>query len=146
MARNTCILANKAIDFFLKEFGSFPFSSYAMVFVQNNASESNNFAGLSVISDSLLYPSDLIEPMISTTDTILEGMATQWSGINIVPLSFNDYWCTIGIAKYMALQFIKVLMGTNEYRFKIKKKMNEIVEKDIGKKAIGFTIFQIPYL
>lgn len=144
MARNTCILANKAIDFFLKEFGSFPFSSYAMVFVQNNASESNNFAGLSVISDSLLYPSDLIEPMISTTDTILEGMATQWSGINIVPLSFNDYWCTIGIAKYMALQFIKVLMGTNEYRFKIKKKMNEIVEKDIGKKPLALQFFRFP--
>lgn len=144
MARNTCILANKAIDFFLKEFGSFPFSSYAMVFVQNNASESNNFAGLSVITDSLLYPSDLIEPMISTTDIILEGMASQWSGINIVPLSFNDYWCTIGIAKYMALQFVKVLMGTNEYRFKIKKKMNEIVEKDIGKKPLALQFFRFP--
>ncbi|CUM50969.1 unnamed protein product [Debaryomyces fabryi] len=144
MARNTCILANKAIDFFLKEFGSFPFSSYAMVFVQNNASESNNFAGLSLISDSLLYPSDLIEPMISTTDTILEGMASQWSGINIVPLSFNDYWCTIGIARYMALQFIRVLMGKNEYRFKIKKKMNEIVEKDIGKKPLALQFFRFP--
>lgn len=144
MARNTCIMVNRAMDFFLKEFGSFPFSSYAMVFVQNNASKSNNFAGLSVLSDKLLYPSDLIEPMFSTTDIIVEGIATQWSGINIVPLTFNDLWCTIGIAKFMAFQFIRILMGSNEYRFKIKKKMNEIIEKDIGKKPLALQFYRFP--
>jgi transcription initiation factor TFIID subunit 2 len=144
LAKNTCIFANSAVDFYLKEFGSFPFSSYAIVFIKDNIIESNNFAGLSIIDSSLLYPSDIIEPMISSTDMILESIASQWSGINIVPQTFNDIWCTIGIARFMSFQFLKKLMGTNFYRFKIKSMIDEIVEKDIGKKPLGSQFFRYP--
>ena len=144
LAKNTCIFANSAVDFYLKEFGSFPFSSYAIVFIKDNIIASNNFAGLSIIDSSLLYPSDIIEPMISSTDLILESIASQWSGINIVPQTFNDIWCTIGIARFMSFQFLKKLMGTNFYRFKIKSMIDEIVEKDLGKKPLGSQFFRYP--
>ena len=143
-ARNTCIFTMRAMDFFLKEFGSFPFSSYGIVFVQDSVVDTNNFAGLSIFSDSILYPSDIIEPMFTSTEVILEAISSQWSGISITPQTVNDIWCTIGIAKFMVFQYLKDLMGTNEYRFKIKKMMNRIVEEDRGKKPLGYHYFRFP--
>lgn len=144
LAQNTCIFANKAIEYLLKEFGSFPFSSFAIVFVTGSIADTNNFAGLSIVNDKLLYPPDLIEPMFDVTEKILESITSQWSGINIVPQTFGDLWCTIGIAKFMASQFIKELMGMNEYRYKIKQKMNKIVDEDIGKKPLAYQFFRFP--
>lgn len=143
-ARNTCIFANKALEFLLKEYGSYPFSSYGLVFVEGPSYPYNNFAGLAVLSDDLLYPANVIEPMFQVTEDILECIASQWSGVNIVPQCFNDIWCTIGIAKYMAFQFIRTLMGVNEYRYQIKKKMDAIVTQDVGQRPIGLLSLQAP--
>lgn len=68
---------------------------------------SSDFAGLSILSSKLLYPPDMIEPMITSTDILLRSIATQWAGINISPQTFNDMWCTVGIAGFMAISFIK---------------------------------------
>ncbi|WPK27273.1 hypothetical protein PUMCH_004653 [Australozyma saopauloensis] len=144
LAKNTCIFASKALEFFLKEYGSYPFSSYCIVFVEGPKYPFNNFAGLSILNSNILYPADVIEPMFLVTEDILECIASQWSGINIVPQCFNDIWCTIGIAKFMSFQFIKTLMGTNEYRYQIKKKMDAIVEKDVGRRPIGLLSLQAP--
>lgn len=141
---NTCIFAHKALDFFSKEFGSFPFGSYGIVFVTGPAYPYHNFAGLSVISDSILYPADVIEPMFTVTEDILECIASQWSTINIVPQVFNDLWCTLGIARYMCFQFIKSLMGSNEFRYQIKSKMDRIVKQDVGKYPLGMQNFKFP--
>ncbi|ODV81976.1 uncharacterized protein CANTADRAFT_24685 [Suhomyces tanzawaensis NRRL Y-17324] len=144
LARNTCIFANKAMDFFVKEFGSYPFSSYAIVFVSKSASACNSFAGLSIVDDTMLYPPDIIEPIFKSTETILESIASQWSGINIVPQTFNDIWCTLGIAKYMSFQYLKKLMGNNYYRFKIKTSIDTIVKEDIGQKPLASQFFRYP--
>lgn len=144
LAKNTCIFAHKAIDFFLKEFGSYPFTSYSIVFVSGPCFPYNNFAGLSVLSDSLLYPPDVIEPMFKTTEDILECIAGQWSCINIVPQVFNDIWCTVGIARFMAFQFMRVLMGLNQFRYQIKQKMDKIVRDDVGKRPLGLHSLTFP--
>lgn len=143
-ARNTCIFANKALEFFLKEYGSYPFSSYGLVFVEGPKHPYSNFAGLAVLSSDLLYPANVIEPMFQVTEDLLECIASQWSGVNIVPQCFNDMWCTIGIAKFMAFQFIRALMGVNEYRYQIKKKMDAIVAQDVGQRPIGLLSLQAP--
>jgi transcription initiation factor TFIID subunit 2 len=144
LAESTCAFASKAIDLFLKEFGSFLFSSFVVVFVQGALAKSYNFAGIAVLSDSLLYSPDLIEPMFSTTEVLLESIATQWSGINIVPQTFNDMWCIIGICRFMSFQFLRTLMGSNDYRFKMKKMVDEVVEQDINKKPIAAQYFRFP--
>lgn len=144
MARNTCIFAHKAVDFFLKEFGSFPFSSYGIAFVSGPSFPFNNFAGLSILSDKLLYPANVIEPMFTATEDILECIAGQWSSINIVAQVFNDMWCTIGIAKFMSFAFIRTLMGQNEFRFKIKQKMDQIVVQDVGKDPLAAQTIRFP--
>lgn len=144
LAKNTCIFAHKAVDFFLKEFGSYPFTSYSIAFVSGPNYPYNNFAGLSIFSDSILYPPDVIEPMFETTEDILECIAGQWSSINIVPQVFNDIWCTVGIAKFMSLQFLRVLMGQNQLRYLIKQKMDRIVNEDVGQRPIGLHSLSFP--
>lgn len=143
-AKNTTVITNKAMDFFLKEYGSFPFSSYAIVFVRYLVCQTSNFAGLSVMSSKLLYPPNMIEPMFSVTDVILKSIATQWAGINISPQTFNDMWCTIGIAGFMAISFIKKLMGANEFRYRLRKQMDKVVAEDVGRHAIATPKLKYP--
>lgn len=143
-AKNTSIICNKTLDFFLKEYGSFPFSSYSMVFIKYSPFMSSDFAGLSILSSKLLYPPDMIEPMITSTDILLRSIATQWAGINISPQTFNDMWCTVGIAGFMAISFIKKLMGANEFRYRIRKQMDQVVKEDFGKHPIADQFFRYP--
>ncbi|EGV64495.1 hypothetical protein CANTEDRAFT_120010, partial [Yamadazyma tenuis ATCC 10573] len=144
MAENTCIFVRKAMNYFSKEFGSFPFNSHSILFVHGSPSSVNNYAGLSIIDDTLLYPSNMIEPIYPTTETIVDSIAYQWSGINIVPQQFNDMWCTIGIARFMSFQFLRVLMGTNEMKFRIKTYMTQTVQQDVAKKPLALWYFRHP--
>ncbi|KAL6454215.1 TAF2 Transcription initiation factor TFIID subunit 2 [Candida maltosa Xu316] len=143
-ARNTCIITNKALDYFSKEYGSFPFSSYGIVFVRYAPYVAGNFAGLSIFSTELLYPANMIEPMFTTTDVLVQSMATQWAGINISPQTFNDMWCTLGISGFMAISFIKKLMGSNEFRFRVRRRMEQIVAEDVGKHPIADNFIKYP--
>lgn len=144
LVKNTCIFAQEALEHILKEYGSFPFSTYAITFVEGPRFPYNNFAGLSLISTEVLYPPEVIEPMFSVTEDILECIAAQWSGINIVPQGYNDIWCTIGIAKFMTFLFMNLLVGSNEFRYQIKQKMDKIVDLDINRRPIGHLSFQTP--
>ena len=143
-AKNTSVISNKTLDFFLREYGSFPFSSYSMVFVKYSPFTNSDFAGLSVFSSKILYPPDMIEPMITSTNILLRSIAAQWAGINISPQTFNDMWCTIGIAGFMAISFIKRLMGANEFRYRIRKQMDQVVKEDVGKRPIADQFFRYP--
>lgn len=143
-SKNACLFASKAIEYYLKEYGSYPFNSYAFLFVEGMAAQRSNFAGLTVISDKLAYPLNLLEPMLYVTDVILECISSQWAGINIVPLTYNDMWCVLGIANYMSLQFIRLLVGVNEYKFKIKTMMNQLIEEDSGKKPLALQFHRFP--
>lgn len=144
MAKNTCVFLGRAVNYFLKEFGSFPFNSYSVVFLHGLSVPLSNFAGITLINDSWLYPPNIIEPIYPTTELVVDAVASQWSGINIVPQKFNDMWCTIGIARFMALQFLRVLFGTNEMKFRIKRYMSEIVQLDIDQKPLALWNFRYP--
>ncbi|CAH6719009.1 transcription initiation factor TFIID subunit 2 [[Candida] jaroonii] len=144
MAKNTCIATKMAIKYFSKEFGSFPFNSYTMIFVKDNLYPIGNFAGITIFDSKLLYPSNLIEPAYTITPLVINAIASQWSGINITPQQFNDLWCTIAIAGFMTYQFLKVLMGANETRFRIKKDIDKCVQLDVGKKPVAQWFFRFP--
>ncbi|KAJ9091949.1 hypothetical protein QFC19_008878 [Naganishia cerealis] len=143
-AKNTSAIISGALDFFLREFGTFPFTSYAVTFVHDLPIEVNNFAGLSVISDTMLFPADIIEPMFTNTEILIDTLAEQWSGINITPQQFGDFWVTIGISKFMSLSYIRHLMGQNEYRFRIKIKKAQVADEDVGKKPLAYQFYQYP--
>lgn len=143
-AVNTCAVLNGAMDFFLREFGSFPFTAYGVVCVHDSAVNVNNFAGLSVISERILFPVNIIEPLFTNTELLIDTLAEQWSGINITPQQFGDIWVTIGISRFMSLSYIRHLMGHNEFRFRVKIKKAQVADEDVGKKPLAYQFYQYP--
>ncbi|KAH3674322.1 hypothetical protein WICMUC_003394 [Wickerhamomyces mucosus] len=143
-AINSTIFLYKAIDFYSKEFGSFPYTSNALVFVSDIDSEYSGFGGITILNEKLLYSPREIEPLYPTTFTLSVVLAEQWSGINVVPKTYSDLWVTIGIAHFMAYQFIKNLMGLNEFKYRIKKQSDKICEEDIDKFPLANPFLNYP--
>src|SRR6266516_434700 len=80
--RNTCLPMAKAIDFFTVTYGSFPFKSYKMVFVDDQVKDTVETASLSLCSTRILFPEDIIDPMDEVTRKLVHTLACQWIGIN----------------------------------------------------------------
>ena len=90
MGKNTSIITNKALDFFLKEYGSFPFSSYAIVFVRYfRRAKPVTLLDLGNVIKVVVPTRYGLEPMFTVTDILLKSIATQWAGINISPQTFT---------------------------------------------------------
>lgn len=143
-AKLTCKVLSGALDYFLAEYGSFPFTSYTVTFVHGVATDVSNFAGLSILSDRILFTQGLIEPLFKNTELLIDTLAEQWSGINITPQQFGDMWVTIGISKYMSLNYIRQLMGQNECRYRIKMRKVQAADDDVGKKPLAYQFYQYP--
>lgn len=134
---NTTIVSQKIMDFYSKEFGSYPFASYSIVFLPTLVDPTMDFAGMTLSNTRLLYPPEMIDSMFTTTNHLAWALATQWSGVNITPLEMNNIWCCLGIAGYMVFQLTKKLFGSNELRYRLKMAAEKIVDQDWEKPPIG---------
>lgn len=136
---NTTIICQKMMDFYAKEFGSYPFTSYSLVFLPTLVTPTMDFASMTLCNTRQLYPPELIDTMLTTTDNLAWSLATQWSGVNITPLDLNDIWCCLGMAGYMVFQLMKKVLGFNEFKYRLKMNSEAIVELDWEKPPIGDT-------
>lgn len=137
---NSTIISQKILDFYAKEFGSFPFASYGLVFLPTVSTQSLDFAGLTIANTRLLYPPEIIDQVIPTTEQLAWSIANQWSGINITPTGLNDYWCCIGMAGFMVLRVFKKIFGNNAYHYKLKMNNEAILREDVAKPPLGNSI------
>ncbi|KAJ6520284.1 hypothetical protein C8R45DRAFT_55863 [Mycena sanguinolenta] len=126
----SCLRA--AMGFYTTEFGSYPFGSYKLAFVDEMPTQRFDSSTLSVLSVDLLHGEDAIEPALETRQALAHALACQWMGINIQPKFFSDTWLVNGLALYITGLFVKKLLGNNEYRFRLKKDMQRVVERDTG--------------
>lgn len=134
--QNTGFPMAQAIDFFSLSYGSYPFSSYKMCFVDDLATETLPTAGMSICSSHLLFPADIIDPMYDSTRALVHALACQWSGINIIPNEPADTWVTVGVAWFVTDTFMKKLCGNNEYRYRLKQASDRICELDYERPSI----------
>lgn len=141
---NSTAFLYKVFDFFSKEFSSYPFSSYSIVFLDDFSSQPCSFAGMTIASTDLLYSADRIEPAFSTTEILTCALADQYSGVNVLPKTLNDIWCVIGIARFMALMFLKKLFGGNYHKFNMKKRTELLCEIDISQRPLSNQAFRFP--
>lgn len=141
---NTTIFLYKALEFYSKEFSSFPFTSYTLLFIEDLPSDLCTFAGMSIASSRLLYNSQLVEPMFRTTEILSIALAEQYSGVNVLPKTLNDIWCVSGIARYMSNQFLKKLFGVNYSNFTFQKRCELLCELDLGKRPLANQVFRFP--
>jgi transcription initiation factor TFIID subunit 2 len=125
------------MDHFVREYGSFPYSTFKLCFVDDAPQPVVPSASIAICSNNILYPSSIIDFLYSTTKLLTVALTSQWIGVNIVPKSWPDLWLTIGLSHYMADIFLKKLMGTNESRFRIKKAMERICTEDLGERPLA---------
>lgn len=121
------------MTFYTTEFGSYPFGSYKMVFVDDHHIPRHDTATMAIVSVDLLHGEDAIDQLYETRQQLAHALACQWSGINILPKVWSDTWLVNGLGLYMAAQFLRKLLGNNEYRFRLKKDMERTVSLDDGK-------------
>ncbi|GAA5825196.1 hypothetical protein JCM3770_002346, partial [Rhodotorula araucariae] len=126
-------VVRQAIEFYSQTFGSYPFVSFTVAFVDALASGAPTFhsAGLALIASDVLHPPSVIDQAYETRHLLAHAVAVQWSGVNLVPRTASDSWLVIGIALHMTGRFVRHLWGNNEFRFRLKKDMNRCVEQDI---------------
>ncbi|KAJ5291049.1 hypothetical protein N7478_000300 [Penicillium angulare] len=134
--QNTSFPMAQAIDFFSLSYGSYPFSSYKICFVDDVPSDTLPTACMSICSSHLLFPAEIIDPMYDSTRALVHALACQWSGINIIPNEPADTWVTVGVAWYITDTFMKKLCGNNEYRFRLKQMSDRVCEVDYERPSI----------
>jgi transcription initiation factor TFIID subunit 2 len=125
------------MDHFVREYGSFPYSTFKLCFVDDAPQQVQASASITICSNNILYPADVIDFLYPTTKLLTVALTSQWIGVNIVPKKWSDMWLTIGLSHYMAGIFLKKLMGNNEYRFRVKRDMERICAEDIGQRPLA---------
>ena len=126
----------QAVDYFTLTYGSYPFTSYKLCFVDDLVSDVSQTASLSICSNRLLFPEDVIEPLDRVTRQLVHSLASQWIGVNIIPAESTDIWAVVGIAYFITDMFMKKLGGNNEYRFRQKTLADRICEVDVGRPSL----------
>lgn len=74
--------------------------------------------------------------LTSVTRTLIFALATQWSGIHLVPRALADSWAVAGIATFMTDIFLKSLMGKNEYRYHQKLAADRVYDQDLNRPSL----------
>jgi transcription initiation factor TFIID subunit 2 len=134
--RNTCLPTVRAIDFITKKYVACPFKTYRMCFVDDLHYDTTIAGALTICSNRLLYPADIIDTAEEVTRTLVHAIASQWVGINIVPYHPTDSWIVIGIAHYIAETFMKDLCGNNEYRSRMKVQADRVCDMDHNRPSL----------
>lgn len=130
-----------ALTFLTQEYGSYPYSSYKLVFLDMFSATHSlgsvfNSATLSLCPSDLLYQSDTIDQVYESKSVLVHSLASQWIGVNIIPKSPSDTWLINGLSLYITGIYLKRLWGLNEYRYRIKKDMQRCVQLDVNKPPI----------
>ena len=134
--KNTCLPMAKAMDYFVITYGSYPFSSYKLCFVDDIVLDQFNTYSLSLCSNRLLFPPEILNPMDSVTRTLIFGLACQWIGVNVTPREPTDLWVVVGIAFFITDMFLRKLSGNNEYRYQQKRNADRVCDMDKARPSI----------
>ncbi|KAI0937072.1 hypothetical protein AcV5_005059 [Taiwanofungus camphoratus] len=121
-----------AMSFYVTEFGSYPFGSHKLVFIDEMPTQRFDTATLSLVTTDLLHGDDAIDQVFETRHCLSHALACQWIGINIQQKTWSDTWLVNGLGLYITGLYIRKLLGNNEYRFRLKKDMERVLEMDNG--------------
>ncbi|GAK64470.1 TATA-binding protein associated factor taf2 [Moesziomyces antarcticus] len=130
--RNSIGFTRQALDFFSQEYGSYPFTAFRMVFVDEPPQDCTVQSMMAVCSNDLLHPASVIDQAIENRQVLSHAIAFQWVGINIIQATWADTWLVNGLSLYINGLFLRRLMGNNEYRFRLKKDLDRLCAWDIG--------------
>ena len=123
----TVSFMRSAMGFYVDEYGSYPFGSHKLVFVEELPAQRFDVATPSLVTVDLLFSEDAIDQVDETRHSLSHGLACQWIGINIRQKMWSDTWLVNGLGL-----FLRKLLCTNGYRYRLKKDMEWVIELDNG--------------
>ncbi|OCH90063.1 hypothetical protein OBBRIDRAFT_793679 [Obba rivulosa] len=132
MLSSSVSFMRSVMSFYSTEFGSYPFGSHKLVFVEEMPTQRFDSATLSLCTVDLLHGDDAIDQVYETRLCLSHALACQWMGINIQQKTWSDTWLVNGLGLYITGLFIRKLLGNNEYRYRLKKDMERVLELDNG--------------
>ncbi|KAH6687835.1 transcription initiation factor TFIID 127kD subunit [Plectosphaerella plurivora] len=137
-AMNTCQTLPSAADFFTLTFARYPYDEYRVCFVDDMVEDTVSLQWLSFVSTRLLYPDNVLDPdaEVGVSRKVVQSLASQWSGVNLVPNKKEDLWVTVGISYYMTDLYLRKLCGNNDYRFRMKTMADELIERDFNRPSL----------
>ncbi|KZT04071.1 zincin [Laetiporus sulphureus 93-53] len=121
-----------AMSFYSTEFRSYPFGLHKLIFVDEMLTQWFDSATLSLITVDLLQGKDAIDQVLKIRHCLSHALACQWIGINIQQKTWSDTWLMNRLGLYITGLFIWKLMRNHEYRFRLKKDMECMLELDNG--------------
>lgn len=98
--------------------------------------ESVHTGFLTICSNNLLFPADVIEPLERVSRQMVHALASQWMGVSVIPKEPNDTWVVVGIAYFMTDAFLRKLFGKNDYGYRQKQAADLVVDLDVGRPSI----------
>ncbi|KAJ1731129.1 hypothetical protein LPJ61_002684, partial [Coemansia biformis] len=134
----TCSFIPEALAFYSQEFGSYPYTSYKVVFMDGLSEPVITCASLTIASTDLLHPRTVIEPVYETRRCLGLAIAQQWFGTYVTPETWSDYWLVVGLAGYIAGLFVKHNLGNNEHRYRLKRDMTRLCHADVNQRPISY--------
>lgn len=140
-------VVRQAMEWYGNSFGSYPFTTYTVAFLDSLAAGAPTFhsAALTLLSADLLHPKSIVDQAYETRHLLAHALATQWSGVNLIPRLPSDTWLTTGIALHLTSLFLRHLWGNNEYRFRLKKDMIRCVAQDVAREPISVPARATPH-
>ncbi|KAJ1672629.1 hypothetical protein EV182_006808, partial [Spiromyces aspiralis] len=132
----TCKFISEAFAFHSREFYSYPFTTYKLVFVDGLCEPLISGAAITLVSTDYLHPDDVIEPVYETRRCLSLAIAQQWFGVYITPETWCDRWLVVGLAGLISSLFIRRHLGTNEYRYRLKQDLTRLSHADVNQKPI----------
>ncbi|KAJ3388628.1 hypothetical protein HDU84_009634 [Entophlyctis sp. JEL0112] len=123
----------KAMEFFESYTGtSYPFPSFKIVFLDDCPHSTILGAGIVIVSSNLLLDEDDIENVYESRTHFSKTLARQWFGQYVTHRNWTDVWLTLGLSNYIAGQFIRKLLGNNEYRYRADDDVKRCAAMDVG--------------
>lgn len=108
----------------------YPYKSYKQVFVQEAYQEHMAFAGMSVLSSSLLTDATLIDQAFLTRRALARSVALSWVMSALLLRSHSDLWIANGIVEFLTMLYIEKAFGTNERVFRTMEQAVAVADED----------------
>ncbi|RKP14468.1 hypothetical protein BJ684DRAFT_19130 [Piptocephalis cylindrospora] len=128
---NTCQLESQVLDQYIVDLGGFPYPAYRIVFIKESIDVAIHGAGVTLLSENLLYPSSVMEQGFETQRILDLALATQWFGQYILPRNWSDMWLILGIAGHVSMQSMRQWWGGNETLFRLQKDIHRCCDLDV---------------
>ncbi|KAJ1664138.1 hypothetical protein EV178_004350 [Coemansia sp. RSA 1646] len=135
---NTCEFIPEALAFHSQEFGSYPYATYKVVFMDGLREPIITCASLTIASTDFLHPRTIIEQVYDTRRCLGLAIAQQWFGTYIIPETWSDYWLVVALAGYIASLFVRHNLGENEHRYRLKRDMTRLCHADVNQRPISY--------